>query len=555
LEEIVGKAKQKTLMKFELKTSLPILKKYAKLMSDISGIEYETLVKELTEPDDYGEEEKVEIGDSEEPYRPVGLSVLIQNAEFDLKPQGIGDTYDKAEIMRALRLLEKDVVKFQIEYKRKVFEVAGESKSKLVSVMANLQHKGLQLTKWLRGFVNYMMDRRDIEQQILDYSGYKSSKEAMKWFESLCKALSAGQAILLRLICRSMLWNLIQARMELGPKTVVQAALDPIVQEYAQIEKTTAFGESKLPPIAGAPVMEACAESTQKMPEPHVLQPNQEKSVTPETPNSLASNGDTTDEGNEIISPSSCHQENNTEISNKKVPNYLSSLPPLELGKGSGRRIELTADCLSKAYKKILERRRLLGPALESFRNSEISRPNENATLEELKENVRSWILGWSTEKQTQKIISELKESLGLSKLVIPYIEFAATTRQIQLYLQLPKQMYRTKANISSEALRSLQKLSLLIDQSPREHVFYLIVSELDKQTTFASPQKSAQGFHGATFTLCQGCSKMFGTLVCRACGCAHYCGKKCQVAHWKSHSTTCRGMQKYVREMQAFTL
>jgi len=175
--------------------------------------------------------------------------------------------------------------------------------------------------------------------------------------------------------------------------------------------------------------------------------------------------------------------------------------------------------------------------------------------MKELKESVREWIFGWSNGADIRKVIIELKDSLGLSKLVIPYIEVSATMRQIQLYLQLPKQMYRAKANISVEAFHSMQKLSLMIDQSPREHAFYIIVSESDKQATFASPQKSAQSFHGATFTLCQGCSKIFGTLVCSACGCAHYCGKECQVAHWKRHSSICRGMQKYFREMQVFTL
>jgi len=557
LEEIVGKEKQQTLMKFELKTSLPILKKYAKLMSDISGIEYETLVKELTEPDDYDEDEKLVTNDDEEPYQPVGLSVLIQNAEFDLKPFGKGDCYDKQEILRALRLLEKDVVKFQIDYKKKVFEVAGENKKKLVSVMANLQHKGLQLTKWLRGFVNYMMDRRDIEQQILDYSGCETSREAMKWFESLCKALSAGQAILLRLICRAMLWNLMQARMELGPQTVVSPSSEHIVDESTKSKTSEAIPNKQLTKDNGAPVVNESCDLSPKIPELDVSEPKHKMLITPETSRSL--NGDTSDEGEELIGSGTVQPNteeiDNKESPNKKVLNYLSSLPAFELKKGSGKKIEFTADCLRKTYKRILERRRLVGPALESFRTAEISQPNEKTTKIELKENVRKWILKWSSEENTKQVISELKENQGLSKLVIPYIEIAATMRQIQVCLQLPKQMYRTKAKISADAIQSLQKLSLLIDQSPREHVFYIVASEPDKQTTFVSPQKSAQSLHGATFTLCQGCSKMFGMLVCSLCGCAHYCGKQCQVSHWKRHSTICRGMQKYFREMQVFTL
>jgi len=330
---------------------------------------------------------------------------------------------------------------------------------------------------------------------------------------------------------------------------LAQANPEPVLKECSPIEDTSV---KTMPIKSVASVLERSDIVSNRISELDVSEPKQEKSVTPETPNSGGSTGDTTDEGNEI---SPICQLENTETSNKEVSSYLNSLAPLDRLKGSGKKIELTADCLSKTYKRILERRRLLTPALESFRSADISNPNENATMDEMMENVRKWILEWSNQEEVRKIISELKQSLGLTKVVIPYIEVAASMRQIQLYLQLPKQMYRTKTNLTVEAFRSLQKLSLLIDQSPREHLFYLIVSKTDKQTTFASPQKSAQSFHGATFTLCQGCSKMFGTLVCSACGCAHYCGKECQVAHWKRHSKICRGMQKYLREMQVFTL
>lgn len=36
------------------------------------------------------------------------------------------------------------------------------------AVMTSLQHRGLELTKWLRGFVHYMMDRLLVEKDIID---------------------------------------------------------------------------------------------------------------------------------------------------------------------------------------------------------------------------------------------------------------------------------------------------------------------------------------------------------------------------------------------------
>merc|ERR1711920_162179 len=270
----------------------------------------------------------------------------------------------------------------------------------------------------------------------------------------------------------------------------------------------------------GASVLDSKGDLNPKIPELDVSEPKHEKSTTLETPNSRSVNGDTSEEAEELTGssavPPQSEQLNNTETSNKKVPSYLSSLPSLHLRKGSGKKIEFTADCLGKTYKRILERRRLVGPALESFRTAEISQPNENTTKAGLKENVCKWISKWSGDEKTKQVIKELKENLSLSKLVIPYIEIAATMRQIQLCLQLPKQMSMYKGNISKATIESLQKLSLLIDQSPREHVFYIIASETDKQTTFVSPQKNAQ--NGATFTLCQGCQKC---LVCLSAACA----------------------------------
>ncbi len=46
-------------------------------------------------------------------------------------------------------------------------------------------YRGLELTKWLRNFVKYMIARRDIEQEIVNVSDKNNHKDAMNWFESM----------------------------------------------------------------------------------------------------------------------------------------------------------------------------------------------------------------------------------------------------------------------------------------------------------------------------------------------------------------------------------
>merc|ERR1719273_2013345 len=52
MENIVGKEKKNHLMQLELDLSIPILKKYANIMSQISGIDEDVLIYELTLPDE-----------------------------------------------------------------------------------------------------------------------------------------------------------------------------------------------------------------------------------------------------------------------------------------------------------------------------------------------------------------------------------------------------------------------------------------------------------------------------------------------------------------------
>eukprot|EP01083_Nonionella_stella_P041078 111414_1 len=229
IEQIVGKQKKNHLMQLELDLSIPILKKYAHIMAQISGIDEDILIYELTLPD---EDDTENDSDEKEPaltssllkdylnnpkfadYKPVGLPVLVQNAEFNIIPtscDGTNKHYDRSHILSSLSALEKEVVQFQIDYKNQVYAVAGDKANELDKVMSTLQYRGLELTKWLRNFVKYMIARRDIEQEIVDVSQKSNHKDAMNWFESMTNYLNGANNILLKIISKLFVNNLIKS--------------------------------------------------------------------------------------------------------------------------------------------------------------------------------------------------------------------------------------------------------------------------------------------------------------------------------------------------------
>jgi len=668
LEAVVGKAKKEELMKIELKTSLPILKKYARLMSEISGIDYETLVKELTEPDEDTDLDS-ENGDASESknadekpegttdskdkkeekkdeYVPVGLSVLIQSAEFDLKPFGKDDGYDKEKILKELTQLEKDVVQFQIDYRKKVFEVAGANADKLKDVMSNLQLKGMQLTKWLRGFVKYMIDRRDVEQEILDHSGLPTVKAAMSRFDELTKALSTGQALLLRLICRAMMWNLVQARMtftcddlkppeidplSIGLKPPQAAAVQAEAARSAPKDDKAEAGEGSSPEevvsAPGTPPELAKAGEVAPGPKPELEIPittprtadEETRKTTPSTPeNSRDHQEETTDEEHAVEEHNSSPPGgNNRDVDPSELSSELTSLPPLELA--VGRKIELTAQCLKQALQEMITLRNVVEPAMESFRTQGMdkefcpkptppasapavtaSEGSDSATSSSaagessegpatataatsttvatttspssvdpkpnlLKNKVRKWMSTWSHSEGMAEKIAKLKETLGVSKLSVSYLELNVSIRSIVTFggsaatsrasRFVQSQMWKGHPHYKSQT-NELLKLSLLLDRNSRETIFHLVVSLVDKQIALIPSKSKSNGSRGVTVhSLCHHCGKLFGSLLCSACGSAHYCGKTCQVADWKRHGSPCKRMTQFWKGLQIFTL
>lgn len=174
-----------------------------------------------------------------------------------------------------------------------------------------------------------------------------------------------------------------------------------------------------------------------------------------------------------------------------------------------------------------------------------------------LKDKVRKWMSTWSHSEGMAEKIAKLKETLGVSKLSVSYLElgvgirsivnFGTTTSRFVWSKHTP--MYKQQAN-------ELLKLSLLLERNSRETIFHLVVSLVDKQIALIPSKAKTNGSRGVTVhSLCHHCGKLFGSLLCSACGSAHYCGKTCQVADWKRHGAPCKRMTNFWKGLQIFTL
>merc|ERR1712130_196661 len=138
-------------------------------------------------------------------------------------------------ILSELSLLEKEVVQFQIDYKNEVYKVAGDKATELDKVMSTLQYRGLELTKWLRNFVKYMIARRGIEQEIVDVSHKDNHKDAMDWFELMTNYLNGANNILLKIISKLFMNNLVCSFDKYKDKEE-QKQLDVSTSKYQKFE-------------------------------------------------------------------------------------------------------------------------------------------------------------------------------------------------------------------------------------------------------------------------------------------------------------------------------
>jgi len=564
MEQIVGRKKKNLLMQLELDLSIPILKKYAHIMALISGIDEDVLIFELTLPDeeekerererekkrerrrkrkeerangdaDADDEEKgdadSELSDDDDDdatpmtssllkeylddpkfkdYKPVGLPVLVQNAEFNIIPSNSTeevDAYDRKEILRELSSLEKEVVQFQIDYKNEVYKVAGDKATELDKVMSTLQYRGLELTKWLRNFVKYMIARRDIEQEIVDVSLKKNHKEAMLWFEAMTNYLNGANNVLLKLISKLLLSNLMTSYSKYPHHDTQHShAAANEAEEEEEDEKDEEEEETER---EHKEVVEEQAVSTSTLKE--------QSSSGKQSGDVCASKAAATESGAKSVS--SC-------IVNGKFEKH-EIYPGKKVEKLSSKYFEL--DCMVKLFVSIKNR-------------------FESVMAKETFESVGDVEKFVTETLMTEESIQSEKESM-LSSLHMQSVRVAVLEVQIPATI-IENQYGSTYKSWIRYPLTSsyMEKTKLFMERCKylRDVPLCIIYSSVEKRcllyaTLQASPNK---------FPKCVGCSKIFAALLCKECNLAHYCSVKCQRVHWdKFHKRECR---KYKQASEA---
>jgi len=594
LKELLGPKETKRLLRIELKASKPILVKYAEIISEISGIEQEAVLAELTEGDedlasddeDENSEAKKEKEKKDEDYVPVGISVLVQTATFDLKPSNSPKyKYDKEAIIEKLKALEKDVVQFQIDYRNQVFEAAGDNRSELETLMKNISCKGLELTKWLRGFVHYMLDRRDLEQEMLDYCGAKDAKGWHEWYENLSATMTAGQSILLCLLARLFMNNIAQTCLEIHPGTVSTSPSNTPTQSTEDSPESQPTNSPEGPPVVDLekPVIKEdekivikdkitqLLESEEQLQEPtnetsfsdekeSEMPPSEEKQSENEEKKSTEPESSELEAASEVkeTKPEISAKENVKETQSEKIgtefpqpkklyeisenPEFLKNLPTFEAT--TGHRIESRIEALQKfdALNQISK------PLMQ-----ELSTIDRAVAPQEVKEVIESWL------KETLEKNSEFRDKVEIYKkkanvqsLTIPCVHVSLAVPYIVKCLTHPMNFHRDNHNTMCPA--EVRLISFMMEHalSSSDSLFHLIYSSRD-QKVLAFPTRRSMGM--SHIFLCQNCEKVFGTLTCKTCGLAHYCSKACQIAQWKNHCNECKKWSLRRKQISYFTL
>jgi len=538
LEKVLGAEKTKELLQVEFEASKPILEKYAEIISEISGIDQETILAELTEEDDFigtqNQEGPVfdENGNLVEPksenekkYEPMGISLLVQSTQFDLKPSHSEEnTYDKEKILEKLKLLEKDVVQFQINYKKVVFDAAGEQSGDLQDVMQNISFKGLELTKWLRGFVHYMLDRRDIEQELLDYCGAEDAAGWSKWFENLGINMSAAQSILLCLIARLFLSNVCHVAME-EEKQKKEVATEVITEE----EPTPPTTNSTSATPAETEVTENNTEESKE-----------NENVT-EDPDAIRQKEE--EELNKFLEVEDSNV--NSDVDLHYLPEYVEQLPKFR--PAAGHRLEKSNDTMAH----ITTVNEISQPLM-----SDLSKIKKALLADEVPEAIQTWLENSTQNPVLEEKITALKRKIGVQNLIIPCVNVQLPVQYILKFLRTGYNYHKETSEFSflSSANEDLKVMSLMLDQTctSQETLFHLVYSSVD-QKVLGFPTRRSIGI--PNITLCQNCEKVFGTLHCQKCSVAHYCSKQCQVAKWESHRGECKRWREMTKKVQYYYL
>ena len=589
MKQIVGKKMKNHLMQRELDLSIPILKKYAHIMAQISGIDEDILIYELTLPDeeekererkrekreerkrrlqeeggadakedgDGGDSDSDDDDDDDAPlvspllkeyaddpkfkdYKPVGLPVLVQNAEFNIFPSNSTEhtnVYDRKKILRELSSLEKEVVQFQIDYKNEVWKVAGDKATELDKVMSTLQYRGLELTKWLRNFVKYMIARRDIEQEIVDVSLKATHKEAMNWFEAMTNYLNGANNVLLKIISKLLVANLTNSFSKYQSDGDAEEQEDATTMEATEEEEDEEEEQKAQEPELDGGVYIA----TDTMPEDDGREKDSadyKETSHPDANSDINSdlNSDPVPNSDMIPPPNSNPSPNPNLHSN--APSPLSSFHSAKFEKHEiypGKKVEKLSskyfelDCMVKLYVSIKNR-------------------FDSVMAKETFEDIGSVEKFVSDTLMSEESIQSQKESL-LSSLRMQGVRVALLEVQIPAtiienqYGSLYKSWIRYPLTANY-----IEKTKLFMDRCKhlRDVPLCIIYSSVEKRCLLYATVHSAPN----KFPKCMGCNKIFAALLCNECNLVHYCSAKCQRGHWdKFHKRECR---KYKQASEA---
>lgn len=554
LEDVLGKEKTRQLLKVEFDASKPILEKYAEIISEISGIDQDTILAELTDEDDfldnYGatseETESTttastenssedEQGKEKPKYEPIGISLLVQSTQFDLKPSGSADnTYDKQKILTKLKVLEKEVVQFQIDYKKIVFDEAKEKAAELRDVMSNISFKGLELTKWLRGFVHYMLERRDIEQELLDYCGAENAAGWSAWFENLGVSMSAAQSIVMCLICRLFVSNIFHTHVKQVQEAAAAAPPEEEVASAVGSEDDAGVSPTE---SEAEPVEEKNAEPVEEEktpPEPVEEEKNPEPS--PPTP---------TDTEDVPVKPlPEPVVQRITEP--PEIPGIVANLP--RFCPSAGHRIENR----NETYRYINEVNDISQPLM-----ADLSKIKKALLPPEVPEAINNWLeTSVTSNPDLPQKIQAFKEKLGVQKLIIPCVNVQLPVNYILKFLGTGYNYHKEVADFAFLPVGNddLRVMTLMLDRAltSQETLFHLVYSSAD-QKVLGFPTRRSMGM--PSIVLCQNCDKLFGTLHCQKCSVAHYCSRECQVAKWENHRTECKQWRALGDNIAFYTL
>jgi len=139
----------------------------------------------------------------------------------------------------------------------------------------------------------------------------------------------------------------------------------------------------------------------------------------------------------------------------------------------------------------------------------------------------------------------KLMEVMEVKHLLCPWISLDLSVLQICKYNKMSEDdpafpLYALHPVIGPEC----RKFGIFLDQfdTVKEAVIELVWSTVDKRVA------CLLNVGALPFPLCWGCSTKFGTSTCSKCGVGKFCGRECQVKHWKTHKEICVQIERTMK-------